>query len=59
MPISLEKNEYPSIQKLAEKEKATIYFGDESTIRSDCHSGTTWAPKGQLPSLKQLRPDTL
>ena len=43
------KEEYPAIQKLAKKEKATIYFADESTIRSDYHSGTTWAPKGQTP----------
>ena len=43
------KEECPAIQKLAKKEKATIYFGDESTIRSDYHSGTTWAPKGQTP----------
>ena len=28
---------------------ATIYFGDESGIRSDYHTGTTWAPQGQTP----------
>ena len=41
--------EYPAIQKLAKREKATIYFGDEAAVRSDYHSGTTWAPKGQTP----------
>ena len=41
--------EYPAIQKLAKQEKATIYFGDEAAVRSDYHSGTTWAPKGQTP----------
>ncbi len=40
---------YPEIQKLAKKEKATIYFGDEASIRSDYHSGTTWAPVGKTP----------
>ena len=40
---------YPEIQKLAKREKATIYFGDEASVRSDYHSGTTWAPVGQTP----------
>ena len=29
---------YPKIQKLAKKEKATIYFEDEASVRSDYHS---------------------
>ena len=40
---------YPEIRKLAKKEKATIYFGDEASVRSDYHSGTTWAPVGKTP----------
>lgn len=40
---------FPEIRKLAKKEKATIYFGDEASVRSDYHSGTTWAPIGQTP----------
>ena len=40
---------YPKIQKRAKKEKAIIYFHDESGVRSDFHSGTTWALKGQTP----------
>lgn len=28
---------------------ATIYFADEAGIRSDYHSGTTWAPVGATP----------
>ncbi len=40
---------YPEIKRLAKKEKATIYFGDEASVRSDCHSGTTWSPIGQTP----------
>ena len=43
---------YPEIQKLAKKEKASIYFGDEASIRSDYHSGTTWAPVGQTPVIE-------
>jgi len=40
---------YPEICKQAKKEKATIYFGDEASVRSDYHSGTTWAPVGKTP----------
>jgi transposase len=40
---------FPEIQKRAKKEGATIYFQDESGVRSDFHSGTTWALKGQTP----------
>jgi hypothetical protein len=40
---------YPEIQKLAKKVKATVYFGDEASVRSDYHSGTTWAPVGRTP----------
>jgi transposase len=41
--------EYPEIQKLAKKEGATVYFADEASVRSDYHSGTTWAEKGKTP----------
>jgi transposase len=43
------EEEYPKICRLAKKEKATVYFGDEASVRSDHHSGTTWAPIGQTP----------
>jgi transposase len=41
--------EYPAIRAAAQKAGATIYFADEAGIRSDYHSGTTWAPVGQTP----------
>lgn len=44
----LEK-EYPQIRKLAKREGAQIFFGDEAGVRSDHHAGTTWAKKGQTP----------
>lgn len=47
--IAWQEGAYPEIKKLAKKEKATIYFGDEASIRSDYHSGTTWAPVGKTP----------
>ena len=43
---------YPEIQKRAKKVGATIFFQDESGIRSDFHSGRTWAPKGQTPVIE-------
>lgn len=47
----LEKG-FPEIKKLAKKEGATIYFGDEASVRSDYHSGTTWAPVGKTPVIE-------
>ena len=43
---------YPEIRKEAKKVGATVFFGDEATIRSDYHSGTTWAPMGQTPVVR-------
>jgi transposase len=43
---------YPQIKKRAKKLGATIYFEDESGMRSDFHAGTTWALKGQTPVIK-------
>jgi transposase len=40
---------YPKIRKLATEEGASIFFEDESSIRTDHHAGTTWAPVGQTP----------
>ena len=44
--------EYPEIKKQAKRCRATIYRGDESSIRSDYHSGTTWGAKGETPIVK-------
>jgi transposase len=43
---------YPQIQRRAKKEKAIIYFEDESGIRSDFHSGKTWALRGRTPIIE-------
>lgn len=40
---------FPQIQKRAKKEGATIFFQDESGVRSDFHAGSTWALKGKTP----------
>jgi transposase len=43
--------EFPKIQALAKQQHATVYFSDEAGVRSDFHSGTTWAPKGKTPTV--------
>ena len=46
------EEEYPAIQKRAIKEKAVIYFGDETGMRSDHQAGKSYAPKGKTPVIK-------
>ena len=41
--------DFPKIKKMAKDAGADIFFGDEDSVRSDYHSGTTWAPKGKTP----------
>ena len=43
------QKKFPKIKALARKVKADIYFGDEAGVRSDFHSGTTWAKRGKTP----------
>ena len=43
------ENTYPKIRKDATAQGASIFFADESSIRTDFHAGTTWAPIGQTP----------
>ena len=44
-----ETETFPAIAAEARRVGATVYFADESGIRSDYHTGTTWAPQGQTP----------
>jgi transposase len=46
------KRTYPQIVKEAKAAGATIYFADESSVRSDYHSGTTWAQRGSTPVVR-------
>lgn len=43
------EEEFPAIREQARREGAEVYFGDEAGVRTDHHSGTTWAPVGQTP----------
>ena len=51
-PILVERwrsEEYPKLAARAKRGKAMIFFADESGVRSDAHSGRTWAPQGMTP----------
>lgn len=51
-PLLVQKWEaetYPAIKAEAKAAGANIYFADEACIRSDYHTGTTWAPVGETP----------
>lgn len=45
--------QFPAIQKEAKRVGAHIFFADEANVRSDYHSGTTWAPVGQTPVVER------
>ena len=54
-PVLVQKWEtetYPEIRAEARRVGASIYFADEAGIRSDYHTGTTWAPVGETPVVK-------
>ncbi len=46
------KEEYPDIKSQAKREKAEIYWGDETGIRSDTQHGRSYAPKGKTPVIR-------
>lgn len=39
--------DFPRIKKMTLEAGADIFFGDEASVRSDYHSGTTWAPRAR------------
>jgi transposase len=43
------EEEFPAIRERGRAEGAEVYFCDEAEVRTDFHSGTTWAPVGQTP----------
>lgn len=47
------EEEFPALKKRAQKEKAVIYFGDETGMRSDHQAGRSYAPAGQTPVIKK------
>ena len=43
---------YPKLRRRAAVEGAVILFGDEASVRTDHHAGTTWAPVGETPVVR-------
>jgi transposase len=46
------EKDYPLLKAKAKRFGATIYWGDEASVRSDYHAGTTWGVKGETPIVK-------
>lgn len=46
------EEEYPEIRRAAKAAGGTVLFCDEAAIRTDYHTGTTWAPVGQTPVVR-------
>ena len=47
------EEEYPKIKQQAKQEKAVVYFGDETGMRSDHTAGKSYAKKGKTPVIKK------
>ena len=47
------RTKYPAIVRQARKEKAHIWWADESGLRSEHQGGTTWGEKGKTPVVRQ------
>jgi transposase len=45
------EEKYPAIKERARKEKAVIYFGDETGCRNTHQAGRSYAPKGETPTI--------
>jgi len=41
------ERDFPKLRALAKKERAVVFFSDESGVRSDFHAGTTWGIRGK------------
>jgi transposase len=46
------REEFPAIVAAAKAAGGTVMFCDEAGLRTDYHSGTTWAPVGQTPIVR-------
>ena len=46
------KNEYPKIKEKAKEEKASIFWGDETGLRSTHSAGKSFSPIGKTPEIK-------
>jgi transposase len=46
------ETEYPAIQAKARRQKGTIFWGDETGLRSDDVRGRSYAPRGKTPLVR-------
>jgi len=46
------QTDYPALKKRAQERGAVIMYADEAGLRSDYHTGTTWAETGKTPVVK-------
>lgn len=44
--------QFPAIRAYAKRTKSKLYFADEAAVRSDHHSGRTWAERGKTPVVR-------
>lgn len=47
------QEEFPAIKRKAKIEKAIIYYGDETGMRSDHQAGRSYSPRGETPVIKR------
>ena len=47
------KETYPAMARRAKREKAEVFFWDESGFRADAVHGKTWGAKGQTPMVER------
>lgn len=45
------ERKYPEIERRSQEEDGEIHWGDETGVRSTCHAGRGYAPKGETPTL--------
>lgn len=43
------RKQYPAIRALARREQATLFWGDETGMRSDHQAGRSWGRRGETP----------
>ena len=48
----MEEGNIPENPEQGRREGAVILFGDEASVRTDYHAGTTWAPVGHTPVVR-------
>lgn len=48
------RDDYPEIKRRAIREKAVIYWGDETNITNETHHGRSYSPRGRTPVVRKV-----